>query len=66
MICLECLGCGWTSYFVETVEGGEELTIRFAIWDTGDDAWDSTVLVDNFQWIATGGTVTVDTTPVPK
>ena len=67
-------GGGWgddagaTSWLKTTapVEGGQELTIRFAIWDTGDDAWDSTVLVDNFQWIATGGTVTVDTTPVPK
>jgi hypothetical protein len=48
------------------VEGGSEVTIRFALWDTGDDAWDSTVLLDNFQWIATGGTVTVVTDPVPK
>jgi hypothetical protein len=43
------------------VKGGEEVTIRFAIWDTGDQAWDSTVLVDSFQWIANGGTVVVDT-----
>lgn len=43
------------------VVGGQEVTIRFAIWDTGDQAWDSTVLVDSFQWIANGGTVTVDT-----
>jgi len=34
------------------VEGGQEFTIRFAIWDTGDSALDSTVLIDNFQWIA--------------
>ena len=37
------------------VTGGEELTIRFAIWDTGDDNFDSTVLIDDFQWIATKG-----------
>ena len=43
------------------VTGGQELSIRFAIWDTGDQAWDSTVLVDSFQWIANGGTVKVDT-----
>jgi hypothetical protein len=47
------------------VTGGEELTIRFAIWDTGDDAWDSTALIDNFKWIASGGTVNVGTEPIP-
>jgi hypothetical protein len=45
----------------------QELTIRFAIWDGQDTAYDSTVLVDNFQWIANGGTVAVGTDPViPK
>jgi len=48
------------------IEGGDVFTIRYAIWDTGDAAWDSTVLVDNFQWIADAGTVTVGTLPVPK
>ena len=42
----------------------EQFTVRFAIWDTGDAAWDSTVLVDGFQWTATGGTVQVGTDPV--
>ena len=43
------------------------LTIRFAIWDTGDSALDSTVLVDDFKWLATTGTtVEVGTKPVPK
>lgn len=46
------------------IGGGEEFSIRFAIWDTGDDALDSTVLVDNFSWIANGGTVVIGTTPV--
>jgi hypothetical protein len=45
------------------VTGGDTVTIRFAIWDTGDQAWDSTALVDNFQWIANGGTVVVGTKP---
>lgn len=48
------------------VEGGEEINIRFVIWDTGDSAWDSTVLIDNFKWIANGGTVDIGTLPVPK
>jgi hypothetical protein len=47
------------------VKGGEEVTLRFAIWDTGDQLWDSTALIDNFQWIANGGTVTVGTSPIP-
>lgn len=54
---------GATSWLKSTapVTGGQEFTIRFAIWDTGDSALDSTTLVDNFQWIANGGTVTVGT-----
>lgn len=56
---------GATSWLVTTapVDGGTELTIRFAIWDTGDQAYDSTTLLDNFRWIADGGTVVVGTTP---
>ncbi len=58
---------GATGWLVTTapVTGGEELTVRFTIWDTGDQSWDSTVLVDNFQWTAEPGTE-VDTAPVPK
>ena len=49
------------------VVGGDTFDVRFAIWDTGDDAWDSTVLVDNFKWIAKpGSTVSVNTVPTPK
>jgi hypothetical protein len=56
---------GATSWLVTTApaEPMQEITIRFAIWDTGDAAWDSTVLIDNFQWIADGGTVDVGTEP---
>jgi hypothetical protein len=59
---------GGTSWLQTTapITGGEEFTIRFAIWDTGDTAWDSTTLIDNFQWIANGGTVAVGTNPVPE
>lgn len=46
------------------VHGGELVTLRFAIWDTGDQTTDSTVLVDNFRWIAEGPTVSVSTSPV--
>lgn len=47
------------------VKGGEEVSIRFTIWDTGDQSWDSTALIDNFRWIVNGGTVDVGTTPIP-
>ena len=41
------------------VVAGEEITLRFAIWDTGDEVLDSTVLLDNFRWDArAGGTQT--------
>jgi hypothetical protein len=42
---------------------GSTITIRFAMWDAGNTEFDSTVLIDNFQWIATGGTIAVGTTP---
>jgi hypothetical protein len=48
------------------VAGAETFKIRFAIWDTGDTLLDATVVVDNFQWIASGGSVTVGTVPVPE
>jgi len=58
---------GGTSWLKTTapIKGGDEVTIRFAIWDTGDTAWDSTALIDGFQWIANGGTVGVGTVPDP-
>ncbi len=57
-------GTGWLKTQAP-VKGGDEITIRYAIWDTGDQAWDSTALVDNFQWVANGGTVVVGTDPIP-
>ena len=58
---------GGTSWLQTTapVTGGEEITIRWAIWDTFDDVFDSTTLIDNWQWVATGGTPVVGTEPVP-
>jgi hypothetical protein len=61
-------GAGATSWLQSQapVTGGQEITIRFAMWDTGDQDFDSTTLIDNFQWIATPGTtVGVGTTPIP-
>ena len=57
---------GATGWLMSTapIAGGEEFTIRFTIWDTGDAAWDSTVLIDEFEWIATGGTPAFGTDPI--
>lgn len=56
---------GATSWLTTTapVDPGQQITIRFTIWDTGDQQWDSSVLLDNFQWIADGGSVDVGTEP---
>ncbi len=48
------------------VEPGSEVTIRFAIWDAGDAALDSTSVLDNFRWIANGGTVEIGTGETPN
>ncbi len=32
------------------VLGGAEFKLRFIIWDSGDSAFDSTILIDNFRW----------------
>ena len=39
------------------IKPGEQFTLEFMIWDTGDSSWDSSVIVDNFQW-APGDTTT--------
>ena len=38
------------------VKPGEVIDLRFVIWDTGDGYYDSTVLIDNFQWSVTAST----------
>ncbi len=46
------------------VTPGEEITLRFAIWDMGDHVLDSTVLIDNFRFSVDEATGSV-TKPVP-
>jgi hypothetical protein len=52
------------------VQPGSEVTLRFAVWDTGDPGLTSTVLVDNFRWVVTDAPSDPPpdpvTTPVPK
>lgn len=42
-------GTGWLVTKGNVVPG-EEITVRFAIWDTRDNVLDSMVLIDNFRW----------------
>ena len=42
-------GTGWLTT-TGNVLAGEVITLRFAIWDTSDAFYDSTALIDNFQW----------------
>ena len=72
MICTQFTGWGFTpgmndagaTSWLQTsapVKGGDNVTVRFTIWDTGDHNLDSSVLIDAFQWIANGGKVKVGT-----
>jgi hypothetical protein len=47
------------------VPPGQNITIRFAIWDMGDHILDSTVLVDNVTWDVGEGDIPT-TVPVPQ
>lgn len=46
------------------VTPGSEITIRFAVWDSGDGALDSTVLIDDFKF-SVDGADTAQTKPSP-
>ncbi|MBO4350660.1 MAG: choice-of-anchor L domain-containing protein [Proteobacteria bacterium] len=44
---------GGTAWLQTTapISGGQIFNLDFYIWDTGDAAWDSSVILDNFQWL---------------
>ena len=54
---------GWLQTTTAIVPG-EVFTIRFAIWDMGDEILDSTVLIDNFKWDVEEGETGTDRPPV--
>jgi hypothetical protein len=47
------------------VEPGKDISLRWAVYDSGDGSLDTTTLIDNWKWLATPG-ITVGTNPVPK
>jgi hypothetical protein len=61
-------GHGATGWLETTaaVAPGEVITLRFAIWDAGDHAHGSTVLIDDFRWIAEAGEAGTVRVPSPK
>jgi hypothetical protein len=44
---------------------GNTITLRWVVYDSGDGNFDSSTLIDNWQWIAEPG-VSVGTDPIPK
>ena len=57
---------GWL-FTKAPVTPGEQITMRWAVYDSGDGAFDSTTLIDNWQWIAEPGTqVGTGVVPTPK
>jgi hypothetical protein len=45
---------GWLTTTVP-VAPGSNISLRFGVYDSGDSISDSTVLLDNWQWITTPG-----------
>ena len=56
---------GWLTTQTD-VEPGSEITLRFAIWDSGDGSLDSTVLIDDFKFSTEAGNGTSTTPSSPK
>ncbi len=46
-------------------EPGQEITVRWAVYDSSDAYYDTTTLIDNWRWLATPG-ITVITSPIPR
>ncbi len=58
-----------STYWLETkapVTAHQAITLRWGVYDSGDGVLDTTTLIDDFQWIANAGTITVGTTPVQQ
>jgi hypothetical protein len=53
---------GWLQTRANVIPG-EDITLRFAVWDAGDSILDSTVLLDNFTWDAKPGTTVTTRAP---
>jgi hypothetical protein len=56
---------GWlqTQVNIDPALKGQDITLVFALWDSGDGLLDSTALIDNFQWSTQPGQSTPVTQP---
>ena len=63
--CSQSSGGGATGWLTTQapVTPGETITLQLMIWNTGDEAYDSSVLLDNWQWTATDTSVTTTRPP---
>jgi hypothetical protein len=59
---------GWlrTQVDVEPSLKGKDITLLFAIWDSGDGVLDSSALIDDFEWSTLPGQSTPVTIPTPS
>jgi hypothetical protein len=57
---------GWLVTTAPLEQPGGEITLQFAIWDSGDGVLDSTVLLDNFTFEAGDAKTQTAPVPVPK
>jgi hypothetical protein len=55
---------GWLETSAPITAPGSEITLHFAVWDSGDGVLDSTTLLDNFKFEA--DETSTGTTPVPE
>ncbi len=53
---------GWL-YSYAPVSPGEIATFHTSVWDTGDHVWDSTVILDDWEWYP--GACSIGTSPSP-
>ncbi len=57
-------GTGWLTSQAP-VQPGEIISLEFLIWDTGDESYDSSVLLDNLTWVPAPLPPTPITVPSP-
>ena len=54
---------GWLRTSVP-IKPSQFMTLKFVLWDSGDPLLDSTVVIDNFQWVAEDAPSGAVTTPI--
>ena len=57
---------GWLVTTSPIQQPGSDITLQFAVWDSGDGILDSTILLDNFTFDVSAGETTTAPVEVPK